>query len=226
MNPSSPSPFGATAVFPRWSLPQCTGDQAVDAALDRFRELEGRWRQCGADLTRAKERSVRAAAQRADTEAFAAAITAGKKDGGTPAEDALDAQLRDLSRRKAALGVAANTAAQALTATLAEHRDDLEAKAAAARRTAEAAYLVAVDVLEEKAAELAQRRRLEEWARSFPDGATRMPWGRPLRLPLNTVQGEPTSQTLAAALRHALGPPTPPTIGGTALARTTGQLAA
>lgn len=225
---TTPASFGAPSPFPRWALPTDVPSTDVASRIARYVQTESEWRQVGADLNALKAKPVRAQAEQADTAAYAEAIQSkAGKDPGTPAVDQLEVRLGELARRKAALAVATNTAATELAGIVAEHRTDLEAKAAAARRTAEAAYLAAVDVLEEKASVLAQARRLEEWSGTFPKGGTRLPWGKPLRLlTVTRLQGEPNSVTVAEALRRALEPPTPPTIGGTALARTAGQLAA
>lgn len=199
----------AGAGFPRLETPPRDAlPPAVAKAVGRYEDLLAGWKEAAAQLNAVDTRPARAAAERADREAFAAAIAKGAADPGEPALRKYEDEVRAATRRKAASAVAVDNAAKELSAAVAANREALDKLAGERLAAAEAAWLALVDSFPGIALELAEARRVASWHANIE---TRQPWGRPLPLPsVATIAANGTnSEKLARVLHEVVAPVDP-----------------
>lgn len=199
----------AGAGFPRLELPPSDQLPApVAKAVGRYEDLLATWKEAAAQLNAMDTRPARAAAERVDRDAYAAAIAKGAADPGEPALRKYEDEVRAAVRRKAASAKAVDTAAQEMRAAVAAHRDELDKAAGERLAKAEAAWLAHVDSFPAIALELAEARRIASWPANIE---TRQPWGRPLPLPTVTTiaANGTTSEKLARVLHEVVAPVDP-----------------
>ena len=194
------------AGFARYELPPRDALPApVAKAVGVYENLLAKWKEAAAQLNSVDTRPARAAAERADRDAYAAAIAKGAADPGEPALRKYEAGVRAAVRRKAASAKAVDTAASELRAAVAANRDALDKLAGERLAAAEAAWLAHVDAFPAIALELAEARRVASWHANIE---TRQPWGRPLPLPsVATIAANGiTSEKLARVLHEVVAP--------------------
>ena len=199
----------AGAGFPRLELPPRDQLPApVAKAVGRYEDLLAGWKEAAAQLNTIDTRPARAAAERADRDAYAAAIAKGAADPGEPHLRKYEDEVRAAVRRKAASAKAVDTAASELRAAVAANRDALDKLAGERLAAAEAAWLALVDALPAVALELAEARRVASWGANIE---TRQPWGRPLPLPsVATIAANGTNSDKLARVLHEVVAPVDP----------------
>lgn len=209
MTPTTAHAWTAGAGFARYELPpRDLLPAAVAKAVATYEDLLGQWKEAAAEVNAIDTRPARGAAERADRDAFAKAIAAGKADPGEPNLKAYEDKVRAAARRKAASAVAVDTAAKALRAAVDAHRDELDKAAAERLAKAEAAWLAHVDAFPAIALELAEARRVASWPANIE---TRQPWGRPLPLPsVATIAANGTNSDKLARVLHEVVAPLEP----------------
>lgn len=209
MTPTTAHAWTAGAGFARYELPPRDLLPApVAKAVAAYEDLLRQWKAAAAEVNAVDTRPARGAAERADREAFAKAIAAGKADPGEKHLHAYEDKVRAAARRKAASAVAVDTAAKALRAAVDAHRDELDKVAGERLAAAEAAWLAHVDAFPAVALELAEARRVASWPANIE---TRQPWGRPLPLPtVATIAANGTNSDKLARVLHEVVAPLEP----------------
>ena len=199
------------AGFPRFELPpRDLLPPPVAKAVGRYEDLLAKWKEAAAEVNAVDTRPARAAAERADRDAFAKALAAvpPKPDPGEKHLAAYEQKVRAAARRKAAAAVAVDTAARELCAAVDANREALDKTAGERLAKAEAAWLAHVDAFPAVALELAEARRTAAW---HEDISRRQPWGRPLPLPdvAAIAAAGITSEKLARVLHEVVAPVDP-----------------
>ena len=123
-----------------------------------LRRLEGEYREAGRKVRELED--SRRQAKRDDTALYAEAIKAGKKDPGTKASDALQAQIEAVTRRRDALRVVLKDRGHELLALVENGREGWTVEALASLTSAEEALEEARAAVEHQEAEVLRHRQV------------------------------------------------------------------
>jgi hypothetical protein len=175
---------------------------ALAAACDEFEKLQGESRDVHRALTGATG-SERRAAQHADIEAAAAAHRAGKPDPGPKQVEAIDAKIRDLTRKRDVLRLAQLRAAEDMDRLIAQHRGEW----VEATRAKVAKERVRLGKLAESWAEVrhavVELEALARWVDSFPTRPSYNLGGNRMRVHGRRFENLTADQALALLLEDA-----------------------
>ncbi len=147
-------------------VPDNTGWTELDDAVRKYQELTDKKTSTYTDVERL--RREHAAAEQADREALATAIRTDGKAPGTAAVDNAETKLRDAERLYAALEIAVNEQAKAITAVITEHQDRWTAEQRERLEAARTQYLAELDRLAVAHVDPHEQRARLSFVEKFP----------------------------------------------------------
>lgn len=200
----------------RLSLPpvELIACKPIARAVERYNAAEAAAWQAGQDLDRARQ--GRDEAETADARAYADLLARSPRaaDPGTPHVDAHDARAEAAKRTYEARKLVRDDALDALTEALEEHGHTWHEQVAQVHADAHAAYLIALDQLAERHAELCRTQALARFTAGREIDGEPLPvrWTNPEpagTVPMRHSGGDLGVLAAIDALRQFGTPPTP-----------------